>query len=384
MSHFELNIAPSFLRNSASVTATINERRVLDLVRRSGDVSRAELTRATDLTAQSISRIVEGLEARGLVQMGERVINGRGQPSVQVRLAADALYTVGVSIMTDAVGVALTNFAGQVVEERRTTIEPMARDVVLDRIDADLADMLARNQVDRSRLFGVGVGVSGYFVGERGQVNPPEPLEDWALMDLEPIFAERIGAPVWIDNDGNAAAVGESLFGVGQWAPTFAYLFFTNGLGGGVVVNGEPLRGACGNAGEFAGILPLERLSERPTLELLRQMVVERGVEIENVQELVDRFDPQWPGVEAWIERARRPMSEIASAIFSVLDPHAIVLGGRMPKQLAELLISHIEFFNLPRRARPRPTPRVVASETSGDATALGAAAIPLKAHFFV
>lgn len=384
ISHPESHIAPAFLRRRESETASKNERRVLDLVRRAGSTSRAELARATDLTAQSISRIVDELEERGLLTLGERVANGRGQPSVSVRLAPTALYTLGLSLMTDAVALSLLDFSGAVVAERYTPLSAMSREAVFAFVETERDAMLTSVGADASRLFAMGVGVSGYFVGERGFVNPPEPLEDWALVDLGALFTERLGLPVWVDNDGNAAAVGEAMHGVGRSASTFAYLFFTNGLGGGLVINGEPMRGAHGNAGEFAGVLPLHRLDERPTLELLRSMVNARGGDLASVSDVVAGFDPEWPGVEAWVERARGPLIEICSAIHSVIDPEAIVLGGRMPTALAELVIPHIAFHNLPRRGRPRPVPKIVASAAGGDATSIGAASMPLKAHFFV
>ena len=89
-------------------------------------------------------------------------------------------------------------------------------------------------------------------------------MGDWALRDLEAELSQVLDMPVWIENDGNAAAVGESLFGVGRRHRSFAYLYIAAGLGGGLILDGVPVRGFRGNAGEFTGLLPVQARETRP------------------------------------------------------------------------------------------------------------------------
>ncbi len=236
--------------------------------------------------------------------------------------------------------------------------------------------------MEQERLFGVGFGITGFFVGENRQVNPPSPLDDLALTDLDRQLGEALGLPVWLENDGTAAAVGESLLGVGRWAASFVYLYFSLGLGGGIVVDGRSVRGAHGNAGEVAGMLPASGM-ESPTLELLRRMLVSDGIVFADIGSMLDRFNPHWPACDRWVERAAPAISLIVSASAALLDPDAIVFGGRQPRALAERLIAHVAIDNKPRRGRKRPEPRLVPAEAPNDATAIGAAALPLKEHYF-
>ena len=78
--------------------------------------------------------------------------------------------------------------------------------------------------------FGVGVGISGYCLGGQGRYNTPRTLDDWALVDIEELLREQLGYPVWVENDGNAAAIGESLVGAGRTYDNFAYIFFSTGI----------------------------------------------------------------------------------------------------------------------------------------------------------
>ena len=92
-------LAPSSApQDVASLTLSANERRVLQLVRLGQASTRAEITQATGLAAQSISRIVDALAARGLLTFGERIVQGRGQPGVKLELNRSAAHAVGLSI----------------------------------------------------------------------------------------------------------------------------------------------------------------------------------------------------------------------------------------------------------------------------------------------
>jgi len=107
-------------------------------------------------------------------------------------------------------------------------------------------------------------------------------LDDWALIDIQNILSKQFDLPVWLENDGNAAAIGESLVGVGKRYDNFVYLFIAAGFGGGVISDGDLLHGARGNAGELATLLPKDIYPE-PTLEFLRHILVSNGVKLKSV-----------------------------------------------------------------------------------------------------
>lgn len=377
-------IPRDFLRKVSDEVASPNERRVLDWIRRNPDATRARIMHELDLSAQSVSRLTDTLERRGMLVFGDKVIHGRGQPSVAVRLNPAAAYAFGVSIMTDAIIVALVDFQGRIVRSKKRVLSPVTRRATLETCAQLFETCRATGQVPQERVFAIGVAFSGFFVGKEKLMNPVPALEDLALVDLEALFADRFQLPVWVDNDGNAAAVGEALLGVGAWAQTFAYLYFTTGFGGGLVVDGRPFRGSHGNAGEFGAILPPDRHDERPTLELLRQMVEQHGgPSFGTLSEMLSAFDADWPGVAKWIGHVAPQVSQVVSAICAVADPQAIVFGGSIPQRLAQRLIPEIRINNFVRRGQKRPEPRLVVSAAPGDATSLGAASIPFKETFF-
>lgn len=344
--------------------------------------SRADVGRLAGLAKATVSGVVDGLIKRGFVEEGARVIRGRGQPVVELRLIPGAAYCFGVSLMTDAFAVSLLDLTGAPLGSRTETVPGLTREGLFERLHGYFEQLSQEHVGDRERIFGIGLGVTGHFVGDGPKVNPPAPLEDFALVDLQAMFEAEFSMPVAVENDGAAAAVGELLNGHGAGAANFAYLYFSAGFGGGVIIDGELRRGVYGNAGEFAGVLPPGEYLQ-PNLETLRAAVAEKGLAFEGLGAFLARFDPTWPGVGAWLDEAARSLSLVCSAIHSTIDCDAIVFGGRIPRELAEALIARTTIYSTPRRGLIRPQPRLLCAASPGDATSIGAAALLLKRHFF-
>lgn len=357
------------------------ERRVLNALRRTPMASRADVGRLSGLAKATVSSAVDALIKRGFVEEGARVIRGRGQPITELRLVPSAAYCFGVSLMTDAFAVSLLDLAGAPLASRMEVASDVKRERLFDAVRAQLSQLTLEHIGDRSRIFGIGLGVTGHFVGDGAKVNPPLPLEDFALVDLQALFETEFSMPVAVENDGAAAAIGELLNGHGATTADFAYLYFSAGFGGGLIVNGEMQRGVHGNAGEFAGVLPPDYL--QPNLETLRRAVAEEGLRFESLGAFLSAFDPTWPGVETWLEQATTSLSLVCSAIHSTIDCEAIVFGGRIPAVLARTLIERVSIFASPRRGLIRPQPRLLCAAATGDATSIGAAALLLKQNFF-
>ena len=242
-------VTSKYFRRDTFAEFSAVERSILGVVLRRGPVTQAEIAQEIDRSQQTVSRLIARLIERGCVAQGERVSSGkRGQLSTTIRIIPDYAYSFGIAILWDALSVVLMDFSGRVIDGRVTTMTLMSHDDVVDRLQQMLNDLTDEWVTDSSRIFGAGVGIPGTFMRETGQVNTPLVLEEWANMDIEAALEDDLELPVWIENDGNAAAIGESLVGVGRWARDFVYLYVATGLGGGVILNGELVRGEFGNS----------------------------------------------------------------------------------------------------------------------------------------
>lgn len=359
------------------------ERAILGWVLRRGPLTQAEIANEIGRSQQTVSRLIAKLIDRGALRSGSKVPSGkRGQASINVEIVPDYAYSFGVAVLWDALAVTLMDFSGSVIDQRLVPMTIMTHDDVAEELRRRIDELTEQWISDDSRIFGVGFGIPGTFVRDTGQVNTPLVLEEWANMNIEAVLEDDLGLPVWIENDGNAAAIGESLVGVGRWAKNFVYLYIATGLGGGVIIDGDLVRGKFGNAGEVAQLLP-PTIYPHPNLELLRKLVCKHGVQVSTVTELVEHFNPKWAGALEWITQVRDSLSLITSASAALLDPDVVVIGGRIPKELAAMLIPHVEIYDQRRRSEPRPLPPLVVAEAEGDAAAIGAAGLTFHSYFF-
>ncbi|TZG25695.1 ROK family transcriptional regulator [Sphingomonas montanisoli] len=367
--------------NGPSFAKLMNsERGVLDALFRAGSTTQGDLVNAFDLTQQSISRIVGGLADRQMVAAGRKVSGAKGYRTSALKLVGDFAHSIGVSITAGTASLVVMNFAGEVVARRKAHPRTMGVENVAVWIEGEMRGDLGED-VRRGAFVGLGISIAGSFIDARS-FNTPSYLEEWAGIDVEEVLRTRMGCAVFAENDGNAATLAEGILGVGRWAPSFAYLYLSSGVGGGLMLNGDLWRGRYGNAGEFAGGLP-PNIYPFPNLELLRVLAARDGINFETVDELVSNYDPAWLAIDEWISRVHDSVSIIVSNATAILDLDAIVLGGLIPTDLAQRLAAKVEMFDQRRRSVARPIARLVPAEVLSDAAAIGAAMLPLRATFF-
>ena len=365
-------IAERFFRNKRfAEVVSRNERQVLRQIWRSPGLSRAEVITRLSLTQQSVHRIIDGLVQRGQVALGQPVPSRRGQPSPSLHLNPGFTFTIGISVNTDRAGISLMNFAGNPQTEV-IRIEGLDMATALDRIEDVMLRLIRRAGLAVDGMFGIGFGIAGYLL-DTTRYNAPLPLQEWSLIELGPLLSRRFDAPVWTNNGANAAAICETLFGTGRYTPDFAYLSFNYGFGGAIVMDGELVQGGHGNAGEFSGMYDSETLGHRPALKFLIDRLSARGVAVSSIYELRQSFDPTWPGVSEWLDEVSPAYNSLINSICAIVDPQAIVLGGELPRDLADMFILRTEFYNRPRYGVPRRVARMLISEITGDAAAIGA-----------
>jgi predicted NBD/HSP70 family sugar kinase len=294
-------------------------------------------------------------------------------------LVAGALYSVGVSINTDAIQLAIADLSCRGIVDCAVEIDPTDRVRALKKLRLTLDKVLASRRIARSRLVGAGFAVAGFKTGRTGTFVTPVPLSDWSNRDLEPEVTEILGVPVYLENNATAGAIGEAMVGAGLAHGTFAYLSINYGFGGGVVCDGSALAGAFGNAGEMSAIYTPDQALHRPALGELIKRLQAHGIPVTTVSELLKHYDPEWPGIDDWVHEVAPQLNLLIRALRAIVDPSAIVFGGEAPRDLRERLIAICEDRELDRYGSPIPEPLLLNSATEHDPAAFGSALIPLK-----
>jgi len=361
---------------------TKTEKIVLDLIMRKGGLTQSQLVEQTATTQQYLSKLIAGLVAKGLIKRGKKVPSGgRGQPGVNIEIDPSFLYSFGVCIISDAISVAVIDFAGNVIGQSSHPMADMSRAAVIKHLNSTITAFKKTHDISPEDIAGLGIGISGYATGEPATFNPTTPLDDWALVNLENILSDATQLPSWAENDGNVAALGENMRGVGRWADNFVYIYLTYGFGGGIIMNGKLQRGHVGNAGELRGTVPYSNYEI--TLESLRLSVNSYGASFKDVNALIENFDINLPGIEEWIFSIKDTLRQVFRSMAAILDPAAIVIGGQIPKALGLRLIEECKPYEPLRRGIAMPSPKLVLAESDGDAGAIGAAILPLRSGYF-
>ena len=371
-------------------TRSFNRRVVLDAVRRHGPISRAEIARLTSLTAQTVSNIALDLQQGGLIRSEGRRRTGRGQPPVEMSINPEGGYTVGLQLDHRRLAGVLVNLAGEVRERSDIEVGRAGPDIALPLMSKMVDTLLRRAGLEPDRVLGTGVVMPGPFDVDSLTSVGPTTLPGWRGVDPAALLSRTIGLPVLVENDATAAALGESLYGAARHLRTFFYLYIGVGLGGGLIIDGQPYRGAWGNAGEFGHIVVapggircfcgnagcLERYA---SLHAAHEALRAAGYGSAASQDLAALASSGNRAIMGWIDTAALHLRRALNAVENLLDPEAILIGGELPETIAQVLIDRLDPL-MPsvsaRRGRDRP--RLIKAAAGVEATALGAAALPI------
>jgi len=363
---------------------------VLDVVRQFGPVGRMEISRHAHLSTQAVSNIVEELVADGLLIRGERLRVGRGLPPIQFDVNPNGGMTAGIEIAADHISTLLVDIGGRVRAQRRVPLPQNDPETVLPVIRAEIEAAQAQLDPPVPQLLGVGVVMPGPFNVEGMTSVGPTTLSGWLDFDAVARIGDMLGAPVTLENDATAAAVGERLHGVARHLKNFCLIYFGQGLGMGIMIDGRPYRGANGNAGEIGHVLVAKGgrlcscgqhgcLEAYASFHSLAQQLNAAGIHGVDYADLERLHGERHPVVLDWIEEAAGYLAPQVAMLENLFDPEAIVLGGVLPPGLLEDLVQAMQPLPLSvARRRDRSEARLIHGRTGGLTAALGAAALPL------
>ncbi len=227
---------------------------LVGLLHRFGTLSRAQLTSSTGLNRTTISNLVSELKDLGLVYESQSAgPTGVGRPSVMVSLSADVV-AFAVNTALDATTVGVVNLLGQVLMKARRPNPANLTPAMAVQIANDLVIHMRAKLAPGTRIIGIGVAIPGQVRVAEGLVRFA-PAFNWINAPFGPMLNKLSGLPVFIDNDASLGCLAERTMGSARKFSNIVYLFGgTNGVGGGVVIDGQQLRGASGFASELGHI----------------------------------------------------------------------------------------------------------------------------------
>ncbi|MCP3970109.1 MAG: ROK family transcriptional regulator [Rhodobacteraceae bacterium] len=369
---------------------TLNRWLVLDMIRRSGGLSRADLTRATGLTPQATSVIVARLVKSGHLSEIARRKGGLGAPSRIFAINPSGAYSFGASIESDLLTVVLIDLAGHIVARNVIRLNEHGPKEAFAAIRQITEALASATGIDRRALVGLGLGIPGRYDPGRAALIPPSFDPVWNDVPVAEDQQDLLGIPVFWENDANAGAIGECFRGAGVRFQSLLFLHIGRGIGSGLILNGEPYRGCESNAGEIGRIrvhlphlspAPL-RLSQVATVNALEERLRRADKTLSETHDITRLMSLGDQDVIGWLADTADAVAQALCSVIYVLDLEAVVVGG----MLEDVVIDRIVEAVVPKLEQNlfhwNRTPSVIRGTAGPDAGALGAATIPLFSVF--
>jgi predicted NBD/HSP70 family sugar kinase len=360
-----------------------NQRVTLHAIRVNGPITRTELASITGLTAPAIANITKRLLTENLIQEAGRRRGGRGQPATKLVINPDAWFSIGLNVDRDHITMVVLDFEGR-VRARASSEVPFAMPKDVEQFfRKGVGKLLSKVGVGRERLAGIGVALPDDMPRAATLPHQPANYGVWASTDVASLLTETLAVPVFVENDAAAATMGEMQFGLGKKYQTFFYILITAALGGSIVIEGNHFRGATGRSGELGMLRGRDasgherQLQNIVSLSALYSRLAAQGIKVSAPHELTALDESGQAIIDAWVEASVDTLIDTVLAINCLVNPEAVLIGGRLPgslvDQLATRLNQRLEAFagNVPAIA---PVSRAALSD---DAPAVGAAILP-------
>jgi predicted NBD/HSP70 family sugar kinase len=379
----------------ADTIRSINRQIVLNYVRERSPISRAEIAHEIALQRSTVSLIVNELMGEGLVEEVEGESTG-GRPPFLLRLRAAGPVAVGVDVGTTQTVIATCDLGGRVLEQEEFRTHRDAEQT-LRHINERIRLLKKKSH---GQIEGVGISLPGLVDSETGSALfiPYFKWRDWHVREL---VEEATGLPAVVDNDANAAALAELWFGRPEIREVrdFIMVLVEEGLGTGIVFDGQIYRGELGAAGEFGHMTigedaPISCASgsrdcweafacERTALARYEKLAggdgPRRGLTFPQL------IDLAFEGDRAALTALGRTAHYLGVGIGNMikgLSPQAVIVGGRIARAWPLIAADLKKAVTESSLCRGLPTPRIDVSSLGEQPRLMGALSLILANKF--
>lgn len=323
------------LKGDQSTTRALNRRLILNCLRREGGLSRVEIAAMTGLSPAAVTGVTAELINEGMLVEGKGMQSTGGRKPIPLSIDYRQHWSVGFKLMPDRVEGTLTDLSTQPIGACDVPLSSRDPEAVAAAIEEGVATLLQRQNGNSDKLVGIGVAMPGLIDVNRGLCLEFHDF-GWANVPIAELIAARTSVPVWVDNDVNAFAIAQQLFGYGRTRGSALVLVISAGVGAALIFNGQIHRGARFAAGEIGFLrrdkdswATNDRLSWNRRLSesgIIRGWQELRGAGSgSDLQEAAANGDPL---AVTYLGRIGREIGERLVNMIDLVDPEVVVVGG--------------------------------------------------------
>ena len=323
----------------------INQTVLLHLIRERQPISRVDIARITGLRPGTISSIVNRLIKKGVIFEGAAGPSSGGRKPTYLNINAENAYVLAVDIGVRDTAYAVSDFNGRILKQKSLITDGDPREF-LEKLAGQITSLI-NGHYPKAKFAGVGVSVPGLIRRETGEV-AVSPNLGWTNLPIKQILEKKLVLPVYVENDANAAAFSELWYGPLEEikVKTLLYILVVDGLGCGLIINGELHVGSKVGMGGFGHmcIEPNGELcscgrkgcwetlaSESATIARYHRLMSNRNGSITtSITDILAQANRGEPKALAALNATAEYLGEGIASLAHGLSPETIVVGGEI------------------------------------------------------
>ncbi|NMA66557.1 MAG: ROK family transcriptional regulator [Clostridiaceae bacterium] len=380
----------------------MNQSIVLELIRTNKGISRIVLAQKTGLSPTAIGAIVRTLlKDEYIREVGEGKSTGGRKPTI-LEIRENSYYAFGFDIDMKFIYTMVLDTTGKVHYENKLEVrEALTPEDAIDRITDIYNKVTAQMKLKKERILGAGISIPGMMDLNTRKIMFAPNL-GWTDVDMLESLKERLGIPVYIDNEATCSAICENWLGMCKGIEDFICINIESGIGAGIFMRGMLYRGHSGSAGEV-GHIPvdengpkckcgnigcLESIASTNAMVSKYQKLLNNSKNIksvdyqqcfENMMLQVENGDKKCLDI---LKEAAISLGKAIGYLINVFNPEQIVLGKKFPRY-SKFVLDDIRHVAMKTALEyPAQNCRILPSLFGENSSAMGASIIPIRKLF--
>ncbi|CAM4423896.1 ROK family transcriptional regulator [Paenibacillus endophyticus] len=324
-----------------------NRLTVFEIIKNQHPISRASIAKQTGMSPTTVSRIVGELTEQGYLLNSDQVSAGLGRKSTLLGMVNASVLSVGVDLDRSLMSIGIVDLQGKLVcGSKYPRIPDESPETTLIRISEAIEQLMQQQEIDRTRIVGIGVGLPGIVNNEEGIVVFSVQL-GWKNVKLAERLKELNGFDIAVDNELKVRALAEHLKGAAFGSRRTALLGFGHGVGSAIILEGEIYRGVMNSAGEIGHttVDPSGMMCDCGKAGCLQTYInisslLSEANRIRPIGTIEELFEAKRAG-EHWaihlIDRALMYMAITINNVVCMYNPDSVILSGELVDKFPDI-----------------------------------------------
>ncbi|MDP4091093.1 MAG: ROK family transcriptional regulator [Bacillota bacterium] len=369
-----------------------NRKRIIRLLSKERELTKLDIARNLDISVPTVTTIVGELIEEGLVEEAGMAGSTGGRKPVIIRFLPDSRYSIGVDLGTDSVRAILTNLDSRIIVDKRKALKSREEANVLASIEVLVKEILKEQGINKEILLGVGFSLPGTVDEENLK------LEMAANLKLKNLsfssFKDLFEVPIYLENEANAGALAEWQLGIARDKRNVIYISITEGVGGGIIIDGKMYKGTAMRAGEI-GHMTINKNGRQCNCgkkgcwetyaskkALINDYIENGGEATDNIKTIMDMLSKGDEKAAKVIEKYINDLAEGIQNLLFIFNPDNIVIGGDISSYPDIILGSLTDRIFEQNQFYSTGDVNIMFSALGEDANILGASLIPIFEAF--